>query len=154
MQCVGVSPTNKLFGGGENGKQDKEAFIGNPQLLPYQRWLASLVFCWFLNKWIFIPLRYIEKKTGRKYTETFSRDGEIATNLIFSYAFSISTLSTVITYYICNQCIRNKYFSLKSLNFQNFSGSSDLCFSYWTLYSNIAIKRKIYMREVTLLDKS
>lgn len=32
-------------------------------------------------------LKVLEKKTGRKYTETFSRDGEIATNLIFYMLF-------------------------------------------------------------------
>lgn len=83
-----MSPTNKLFRGGEKGKQDKEAVMGNTWLLSCRHWLALLIFYLILN-----TFEAHREMTGRKYTKTFivtfSRDGEIATNLISSYPFSI-----------------------------------------------------------------
>lgn len=74
---IGVSLTNKLFRGGENGKQDCCLLAQDGQLI------LLLV----LKQMDTYTLEAYRKKTGRKYTKTFARDGEIATHLIFFICF-------------------------------------------------------------------
>lgn len=100
-------------------------------------------------------LEAYRKKTGRKYiktrTVTFSRDGEIANNLIFFgmcfFPFLFFTLSNDHIAFIIRkrQCLRGiKCPSLKSQ--KSLSESSkylrSLCFACWLLYGNVAVKKR------------
>lgn len=147
MQCVGVSPTNKLFMGGENGRQDKGAVLDNPSLLSCWHRLAHLITCLFLN-----TLEAHRKMTGRKYTKTitatFSNDGEIATNLIFFICFFYfprclqwSHMTFVIRK---GQCIRNQIFFFEGSEIsESFRPLKSLCLVSWTLHSNLGVKRRV-----------
>lgn len=92
-----MSLTNKLFRGGENGKQDREAFMAFP-------WApAGLHFhlLAFKSEWIPTDLLETYRETNaKKYTKTptvtFCRESLI---WIFQILFLFSTVSAMTPYY-------------------------------------------------------
>ena len=98
--------TNKLFRVGENGKQDKEAFVGNQLLLSCRHWLACVFICSLLNEWILASLRHIEKRmqgNTPKHPPQYSlKMVKLSLIWIFHILFLLSIVSAMITYYFYN----------------------------------------------------